>query len=418
MSIIDFISKYLHTNKALVPLFREKMRELQAQTVSVPDTSAYFLKDQQNDWWFIGVYSNKFEDRQQTILSSTAHEQFTEFIDKSSFRPVVTLWHEPRMSEKFWLTVWRTFYDDSETLQKIVDTVFKTTALAKTEKVLYLNGFAIVVAKVLPDKVDIAARLSKHKNLGMSHGFVSGALDDNIIDRYFSFEFTVLPRHRAANTATSGLMLSEVTERSDMAVNLEKRQFLENAFGPGIVEALEAETKENEEALELLLRFKDQIEDNTMTDNNTEVQPEIVEEALPEKAVVETAETPVETPEISVTESAPVTMQQMMEFMTPVRDLLDTITTELRSVREAEATQAQSIQTLTTELEILRKSEDEKIADQISPANFWGMQHYQASKAKDNVTEAPAEQPTIPESVSKPADPLSHLMTMAFANNK
>lgn len=414
-SMITAIGDYLYKHSALLPGVRKHIQQL--REAEKPDTgSVYFLRDKQNAWWFLGIYSNKFVDRYQTILSSDAHQRFSDFLDRSGFQPALTLWHEPRMSEEFWLSVWNNFHNDIPLMQSIVDGVYRDIAFAKVEKTIYANGFAVVAARVFPDKYDIAEKLSQYDDLGMSHGFVTGILDDNIIDSYFSFEMTVLPRERAGNLATSGSLFNKVGEKSIMPMEPAKKEWLEEFFGPGIVEKLETRTKGAEKALELLLSFKDDGEDET---NMDETIPVVTETPAAEIAA---EETPVAEPDVVETPENPtVTLQQLMEWLAPLKPAIEELTAAVREAK-ADAKEAKdAVATLSRDVSEVRQTDDQKIAATIAPQTFWGsIGGYRASEAPDNVVEAetPAPAPKLPEAANPNISPFGELLGLAFRGQR
>jgi hypothetical protein len=385
-----------------------------------------FLRGKDGNWWFVGIYSNKFIDRYDTVLSSDSHKNFISFLDESGFRPVVTIWHEPKMSEEFWLSVWRNFGDNIPSLQSVVDAVFKDYAFAKTEQVIYMNGFSVVLAKIYPDKVDVAKRLSERDDLGMSHGFLSGGFNDNITsgysftDEYYSFEFTVLPRHRAANRITNSLV--QAAERSEMPLDEEKRKFMEDILGRDLVDSLNTRTSDIEQALELLLRFRDENKDEDMTQIENGQETQVTETPAVETPVAETA---VVTTEAQPEEVTPVTMQQIYEFMNPLRTMLEQFITkterDIEEVKSGLATKDETITVLQQQVRDLGKTSDEKIAEQIAPQNYWAMGGYRASAAADNVVDPKKaavqvreEAPQVPESSAAKNDPITNLMMLPF----
>jgi hypothetical protein len=55
-----------------------------------------FKQDKNGDWWFIGLYSNKFKDREEEIISEEAHREYTEWARSKGIKPQITLFHMPR----------------------------------------------------------------------------------------------------------------------------------------------------------------------------------------------------------------------------------------------------------------------------------------------------------------------------------
>lgn len=411
MNLTELINQF-NNLRVKIRDFRSKEQDNQA--------SVYFLRDKEGGMWFLGIYSNKFEDRYETILSSDSHQLFTNFLDESGFKPPVVVWHEPKLSEDFWVGMWNTFHKDMPTLQGIVDRIYKDTAFAKTERVFYMNGFSFVLAKVLPDKMHVAEALSRESGLGMSHGFVAGNLDDNIIQKYFSFEFTVLPRSRAGNFITGTLFGNTRAMEKSMDLDPDKRKFLERVLGEGIVEKLDVTTRETEQAFEEVLSYRDNNVEEDMTNTNKNQTTEVEETVETDPVVDETQETEVveETPSADPAES--ITISQLEEFLTPVKDILTGMAADLQALRESDEQKTAQIGTLTEQVEILRRSDDDKIAAQVAPQNFWsGIGGYQGSRATDNVvdpakTTTTREEPKLPNTGIDPDDPFSNLIGMAF----
>src|SRR5574341_198063 len=63
------------------------------------------FKDKKGQWWFFGIYSNKYEDRDEEILSEKAHKEYIKWLNKTGFQPVITAYHQPRMPLGFWSAV-------------------------------------------------------------------------------------------------------------------------------------------------------------------------------------------------------------------------------------------------------------------------------------------------------------------------
>jgi hypothetical protein len=216
-----------------------------------------FKQDAQGNWWFIGLYSNKFKDRDDEILSEESHQKYVEWVKETGIRPPVILMHMPRYVPGFWLQVMKAHDAGmiaTETLNELLRDFYKDYALAETEKVFYTNGFTGIVAKVYNDKVGWVKNLINYpEDIGMSHGFVPLEMDGNIYKNYRSFEFSVLPLRRASNVYTSISLVEDVS----MPVDKETEEFLDN-IREGTAEEIDAQTqKMSTDLVEAGVAFKE-----------------------------------------------------------------------------------------------------------------------------------------------------------------
>lgn len=161
------------------------------------NASAVLVRRKDTDeWYLVGIYSNKFIDRDGEIIPFDAHQEYAEWTKEVGFRPVITLLHQPKMPAEFWQKAIDAYQNDGKQLNAIVQTVYEQTGIADVERIIPVNGFVAYVAKVRPEKYEAAQQLEKQKrSLGMSHGFVLLSKDDNILAKYRSFELSYLPHH-------------------------------------------------------------------------------------------------------------------------------------------------------------------------------------------------------------------------------
>jgi hypothetical protein len=212
-----------------------------------------FFKDANKQWWYVGVYSNQFQDRDKEILSEDSHKEYAEWFKSSGIRPVLTVFHQPRMGGNFWGTVWEKCKNDIPRLNQVIETVYRDFAIGEIVRVIPMNGFSVLAARIFPEKYAIAEKLNDVQDeLGMSHGFIPEKKVDNIFHVYRTFEASILPRGRASNVLTQSLF-------GDMPMTIkmseEDRQFLE---GIGFdTNKLENSTKEAQERAMKILNFKD-----------------------------------------------------------------------------------------------------------------------------------------------------------------
>lgn len=236
-------------------------------------------KDAKGQWWFLGIYSNKFQDRDKEIISEAAHKEYVAWLKETGFRPVVTVYHQPRMPDTFWPSVFRKHEKNPKALQKVVDKVYEQTGFAKTEFIAYLNGFTVVLAKVLPGKEKIAARLSKLKGMAMSHGFIVKKISANIIDVYRSFELSVLKREHAANLLTkAGLTQEGIYMAKQKGISSDQRAELVRLLGEDGLAELMRSTKNWEQVGESVLEYKQALDGDEPKDDESSEDEESPED--------------------------------------------------------------------------------------------------------------------------------------------
>lgn len=225
-------------------------RLYKSEGMPVPGAKSFatFKQDKAGDWWFIGLYSNKFEDREQEIISEAAHKEYVAWANEKGFQPPVTAYHLPRQKPGFWKKVMTAYESDkisTDAMNGLMESAYRKYALARTQHLFYSNGFVGVVAKVYQEKIEAAKRLSESDyDLGMSHGFTNVQISDNIFDRYRSFEFSLLLRDRAANLFTFGRIMEGQTVFSD-----QDKKVL-NDIEPGLADELDEVTSKMSQTLE------------------------------------------------------------------------------------------------------------------------------------------------------------------------
>lgn len=367
-------------------------------------SSAVFMKDAKGDWWTLLIYSNKYEDRDTDIISTKGHQEFVQWVNDKGFRPHVALFHQPALSEKFWINVFSKYGNDIDKLNEIVREVYQKSGLglAEVQKISYINGFTVMVAKVYEDKKAVAEKLAGMKNLGTSHSFVvmDFSLRKNkgmIVDKYRTFEGTILPRHRAANLLTLSVLQEKAMSKT-VKLSDEDREWFGNVLGEEVVESLEKNTKELEEKLDVLLAFK-----ATATDSEDMMDQEgdMPAEDMPPKKKkgtkpaakkgldVEEDEDPeeaeVEEPEVADQDTEPVPEVAVAAVAEEVIKALNVeelknVLAQLGQTQKELMEKVDQLEGLRADVATLKKSDDDKIAAAITPIN-WGM--FQPSKAKE-----------------------------------
>lgn len=336
-------NKYAGPNKAQA---LAKLRKLYASEGLTPpgEKMLAFFKDKKNSMWFIGVYSNNYEDRQKDIMSEASHQEYARWIQKTGVKPPIVLLHQPHFpgivhfAMLLGLATGKMSVDEyNNSLMEL----YQSTAVAQTKTVLVKNGFAFVIGKVLESKRGLAEKLMKSQNTwGMSHGFIPLTNSDNIINQYRTFEFTLAPESLLANEITA---ISFKEDKMEVLKELteEERQVIQQVFDE---EDAETATNKAREILRSLLASKMEVE--------------------PEKT--ETEETPSE--------------ETTDEYMTLVTKLAEDfkfaeLSAVIKTVGERLAALEQSQVEVQKTLVAVNRSEDERVADQIIKGIDWTLGH-------------------------------------------
>ncbi len=137
---------------------------------------ALFKSNDQLQW--IGVPTNKFQDREKDILSDAAHKSFVKLLKSGEAEmPSLYPWHVGEIGKATWVD-----YDE--------------------------RGFLVAGGYILKEYENFAINLISNTTepMGMSHGMYTKDIvrdKDNVIVSYKSFEFSFLPQAKAANLLTS-----------------------------------------------------------------------------------------------------------------------------------------------------------------------------------------------------------------------
>ncbi len=336
-------NKYAGPGKAEALAKLKKMYSMMGKTPPGESNKAVFYRSG-DDIWFFGVYSNNFEDKQSDIISEEAHEEFVDWLRTTGVKPPITIFHQPHYPEaihavNYMGLVYGKYTPDEYSAN--LDALYKPFAIAKTEKVMYLNGFTFVIGKVYEHKRTLVERLMEQsKTWGMSHGFIPVKTNGNIIEKYRSFEFTLAPNQFVVNQTTPiGFISKENLEKMDekmKSLSDEERKLVEDLLD-GKAEDLEEATNKAKEILSGVLASKaEEVDEDVVEDENTEDKKIIEVKATFDTAVLE---------QLTVTFKA-------------IEGIIGELKTEV-------STLAQKVNQLETKLTEVKKTEDEKVAEQL-----------------------------------------------------
>lgn len=186
-----------------------------SEGMPLPNTKSYIYKDTQGQSWFFGIYSNNFEDREKEFFTWESHLEYAKWLKETGIKIPVTVAHQPKYPAEVHIAMLIGLSNGTFSAKEFSDMylkLYKPFAFAQTETVIPLNGFMLVIAKILPDKENVVELLNK-SNWGMSHGFLTLNRDTDTIKQYRSFELTSLPLDMAANLITvSGIQERKMDE--------------------------------------------------------------------------------------------------------------------------------------------------------------------------------------------------------------
>ena len=305
--------------------------------------------------WFFGVFSNNFEDVQGDIITEKAHEEYVTWLKETGVKPPITVFHQPRYNDAVHLTNYMGLVYNKFTAQEYndnLDALYKPFAIAKTENVLFLNGFVFVIGKVYDHKKDLVERLMQQsKTWGMSHGFIPVKINDNIIEKYRSFEFTIVPGEYSANKITPiGFVRKENVMDEQLKGLSEEERVLVNDLLEGKAEDLEDATKKAKELLGGVLESK--AEDVPVDDSEEETKKKkkemMDEEEVESKATFDVA-----------------VLNELTTTFKTIAEVCDNLKTELKALNE-------KISVLETKVNDVQKTNDEQVAEQFTFPNFKG----------------------------------------------
>lgn len=161
---------------ALTKEFTAKMRVLQDRLES--GSVALFKSTDGNLYW-VGVPTNKFQDRENDIFSDVSHRKLVKAIESGEVeQPDLYIWHKkPAVGKATWVD-----YDE--------------------------RGFLVAGGIIHKEYEDLVLNLLANADepIGMSQGIYTKNIkrdEEGTIIEYFPFEFTFLPQQHAANLLTA-----------------------------------------------------------------------------------------------------------------------------------------------------------------------------------------------------------------------
>ena len=296
---------------------------------------------------WLGWVSNKFIDREGEILTDKAHNDYVAWLDQNpQAAPQLWTYHIPGTGRKNKADFWA-----------------------------YLNGFLLLGGKLTDTE---AERLQKAGDMGMSHGFYVLEKQGNLINKYRTFEATVLPYKAAANLWTK-FSVKELENMASKGMSAEQRELAVQLHGAEFVAALESDTSKMNEALDKAGVQSKQKEDGAIG-GGKEIPADavLVEEIQATEAEVEAV--------LNAQDLAKSVAELVTKQLNPAG-----LQEAIKAVHTQGEANATAIANMTKRLEALEASDDEKLAKELSPkiSGIDWMNGFRASQAKETV---PTEQ--------------------------
>lgn len=266
--------------------------------------------------------SNNFKDRESEIFEEAAHKEFISWADENNLYPELWLWHSKGLS------------------------------LGTIDWMDYADGFLVASGLVAKDKEYIIENLQANgEALGVSHGYIySGS--KNVVTQYRSWEFSLLPLTKAANSWTN---FAALKEEAEMPFTVEKKAWLKDVAGidDDTITSMETQTKALSDGLKSLgIEFKE-LDD------------------LPEGSKAGTKEEP----------AGEAAVQAQLQ---PMVAAINTLTGVVAGLAEHIATSEKSVE---EKLEAAMKSDDEKIADALTNKLAKMKGGFEATSSKETVVD-------------------------------
>lgn len=264
------------------------------------------LKDKKGEYRWFGWVSNNFKDRDGQIITEEAHKDYVGWLDEHpQFAPTFRIWHTPGTDRQKQADFWE-----------------------------YDNGFLMMSGPLTEKEAFALAKVAAKEKLGMSHGFYGTIKDEKYITYYRSFEVSDLPIAKAANPWTP---LGVIEKEKEMKP--EKASYLAAQLGDDFVKAVEADAATKQANLRA-----DEVEEKEAKPE-TEAKPEA--EGKPET----------EAKEAKAPDMVAILEAVSKEYALP--ELSDW-------VKDAKAN-IEKIAALEKQVAELKKSDDTKIAEAITP---------------------------------------------------
>lgn len=170
--------------------------------IEVGDKPFIVFRQKNGSLRFFAWGTNNFRDKHKEIIPEFAHEEYVEWVEKTSNYPELWLWHTPG------------------------------TQFGKADWVDVSDGFLALSGVINKEYEAVAERLAtSDEPLGMSHGMWALVTKSGEIILYRSYEFSVLPEDSAASVAGGTGFVLLTKEGEEMAFNEKRKDWLKKMGG-------------------------------------------------------------------------------------------------------------------------------------------------------------------------------------------
>lgn len=288
-------------------VLEEARKVVMAQPGKNNPNSLMVFKDQKGTPRWVGWVSNNFKDREGDILTEEAHKEYVEFLDAHpQAAPEFRIWHQKGTARKSPADWWS-----------------------------YENDFLLMSGVLETQEAVSLLKAGQKEILGMSHGFFVMDRDPdnkNIITKYRTFEVSDLPQKFAANSWTN----IEAISKEILTMDTQKANYIKDQIGE---EQLASLLQSTEEAQKLL---------NSAGIEQKDITPEEKEDKGDSNEPTPTLE--------------PAVLKAIGEGLG-----MDQLSEQFQKILENQKEVMALIPALAGEVKELKKSDDEKIADQFIP---------------------------------------------------
>lgn len=317
---------------------KEGLRQRLNAVKTIATNTGFKVLQTESGYRWLGWVSNKFIDREGEILTEDAHKDYVAWLDANpKAAPELWTYHIPGTGRKNRADFWT-----------------------------YLNGFLILGGKLTEQE---AKAFESCDELGMSHGFYVLDKQGNLINKYRTFEATVLPYQAAANLWTK-FTTKDLEIMAQKGMSQAQRELAIQLHGEDFVSALENDTnKMNTVLSDAGVQSKE---------NQIHEDAELVEEVSTEGVIVAENQEAFNADDLVKQFTEAVTKQLNPEGLQAA----------IKAIHEQGENNATAIANITKRLEALEKSDDEKLAKELSPVIATGidwMGGFRASQAKETV---------------------------------
>jgi len=335
--------------------------------LDIRDSAFFSFKDKTGAWRWLAVHSNKFRDEDGDIFPEAAHLSFVARADVNKEYPELWLWHTPG------------------------------SRVGSCDLLDYVDGF-MLSSGPFDEGMELAAAAlhDSEDDLGVSHGYryPVEAKRNGVISEYDTFEVSPLPRTKEANVWTS--FAAVAGKEAAMPLSTEKRKFLADVLGEEKVDAIEeglAAFSKDLEAHGVAWKEVKAVLDSEETNGSDPKDPKD-EPAAPADPAAPTDPAAEPAADPAVGDADPEEETQSVDA-------------RLTRLEEGQGKIATAVTEMVDAVKALQVTDDEKLADLISPRRPAPGQDTRPSDDPNNVIDEKTAAELVGETDDPPENPIS-----------